>query len=495
VALRRALGAGRGRIFRQLMIEAAWLAALGGVAGLWIAWWGGRSLLALLSAGAADAGGLAVVLDGRVLTFTAVCALGAGLLFGLVPALRGARQPLAPVMQSEAGASRPRLRLASLLVVAQVGLSLVLLAGAGVLVLTLHNLQQSDPGFKAQGLITFGLHPSQLGYRRAALPGLYDKLAQRLAAIPGVEGVGYSTEPLLSPDLAAGFSERIFTRADGQKILPKELGIGPGYPATLGVPLQAGRYLLASDLDTAQGQPTPVLINQKFAQDWFVNASPIGQILRFNARDPGARIVGVVGNTLFESQREAPAPEIFVPGYGGAGYFTLRSRLPVSALLPAVRDAVAAVDRNLPLYNPHTQLQNQAQLLAQEKMLARLGGLFAGLALLLSAIGLYGLLAFEVVQRRRELGIRMVMGARPAHLLRGVALRTLGLTGAGLLLGLAGAWAALGMLSHWLYQVAPLSPRALVPAAVLLLAAAAAASVLPVRRALRSDPAEVLRAE
>ncbi|MGH9474570.1 MAG: ADOP family duplicated permease, partial [Terriglobales bacterium] len=493
MALRRALGAGRVRVFRQLMIEVMVLALIGGLAGLALAVWGSHALLAFMQTQAAAAAGLTVTLDWRVLGANAVCALGSGVVLGLVPALRGARQPLAPALQTEAGATRPRLRLASLLVIAQVGFSMVLVAGAGLLTLTLRNLEKTSPGFNVRGLLTFGVHPSQLGYQRAALPRLYSQLATRLAAVPGVTAVGYSSSPLVSPALADGYSERIVRAADGRQILPKELSVGPGYLETLGVPLLAGRYLEPGDLATGKALPTPVLINQIFAQAWFGASSPLGQILRNQPADPGLRVVGVVGNTLFESQRAGPSPEIFLPGFGNAGYFTLRSSVPGSVLAAAVRKAVAAVDSLLPVYDLSTQAQNQAQLLYQERLLAWLGDLIGGLALLLSAIGLYGLLAFEVAQRRRELEIRLVLGARPAQLVRSIARRALLLTAAGLALGTLAAWAGLAALTHWLYQVQPMDPAPIAVAWLLLFAAAAMACWLPARRALASNPAEVLR--
>ncbi|MGN6592655.1 MAG: FtsX-like permease family protein, partial [Terriglobales bacterium] len=276
---------------------------------------------------------------------------------------------------------------------------------------------------------------------------------------------------------------------------PYELDIGPGYLSVLGVPLLAGRHLADPDLNPPAGQPVAVLVNRLFARGYFGSANPLGRIVGAAHGLPGFRIVGVVGDARFASQRRPVAPTIFTPGYGGRVYFTLRSSLPAVALLPAVRAAVAHVDGNLPLVDVKTQRQNQLQLLFQERLLARLGGFFGGLALLLAALGLYGLLAHEVARRQREIGIRIALGANRAHLLRRVVGRGVGLTAIGLALGAVGGWATLRVLDSILFEVQPADPASLAGAGLLLLIAAAAASSIPARRALRCHPAEALRAE
>ncbi|HUX68841.1 MAG TPA: ABC transporter permease [Terriglobales bacterium] len=513
LALRRALGAGGGRILRQLLTESLLLAALGGVAGLLLAYGGARWLLAVMSSASYRPLGMQVSLDARVVLFTLGATLATGVLFGLAPGLRGARGDLTRSLKdgvgnSAAGHRHRWLHLGNGLVVMQIALCMVVLAGAGLLVRTLANLRAVNPGFDTRNLLMFELEPALIGYKGAAVDRLYQQLQQRIGALPGVGGVSYSESPLLSGDL----SETSFhIQKGGPEVNTDWLPVGLNFFATMHLPLRLGRDFVPSDFvpqpDTpaaaaaAQkappGRPRAVIVNQAFAQKYLGGGDPVGRII--GAGDQSSKagfvVVGVVANALYQGLRDKVAPTTYVPSSQGYANFEVRSAGDPMALLPAVRRVLRRVDANLPLSHPTTQTASVDRILFRERLMAELSSCFAGLALLLACIGLYGLLAQEVTRRTREIGIRMALGAERGHVLRLVVGLGVALAMAGLGLGVAGAWALTRYLQSMLFGVGATDPMTLAGVGALLLVVALAACLVPARRATRVDPLVALRCE
>ncbi|HXE31929.1 MAG TPA: ABC transporter permease [Terriglobales bacterium] len=514
LAVRRALGAGAARIVRQLLTESLVLAALGGLAGLALAYAGAHWLLAAMSGASYRPLGIHVQLDARVILFTLAATVVTGVLFGLAPGLRGARGDLSRSLKdgmgnsAASGAHRSRwLHLGNGLVVVQIGLCVVVLAGAGLLVRTLANLRAINPGFNTSNLLMFVIEPELIGYKGAAPDRLYQQLQDRIAALPGVRGVSFSDSPLLSNDLSS----------TGYKITPngKEqdadvLSVGLNFFATMHMPLLLGRDFVPGDFvpppdnpppdDAKKGPPGPpraIIVNQAFVQSYLGAGDPVGRVFGVgnNGSSGGFVVVGVVGNALYESLRTKVKPTTYVPSTEGFANFEVRTADDPMAELTAVRGVLRQMDPNLPLVEPTTQTTNVDRTLFRERMLATLSSCFAGLALLLACVGLYGLLSQEVTRRTREIGIRMALGAERGHLLRMMVGLGAALAAAGLGLGLLGAWGLTRYLQSMLYGLTSTDPLTLAAVGALLLAVALAACLVPARRATRVDPLVALRCE
>ncbi|MGH9481631.1 MAG: ABC transporter permease [Terriglobales bacterium] len=511
LALRRALGAGRARIARQLLTECLLLAGAGGIIGVGLAIIGARTLLDLFTGGGGGNGNLAqpplnVAPDWRVLGFALTITVATGLLFGLAPALRGARTDLNSALKDGVGNSEPAARgplrwlhLGNLLTTAQVALCMVVLAAAGLLVRTLSDLRAVNPGFDARNVLIFNLAPALIGYKGAAVIRLDDTLQQRLSALPGVLAASYSANPLLS----GGWSQTTF-KLNGKDVDTYTIGVSRNFIATMGMRFMLGTDLQPADFTPESGAPaaanapppppTPVLVNQEFVRKYIGNRNPVGLTLG-DPKDNAFLIRGVVSDAKYANLRDGIKPTVYAPHNWGYVTFELRTALPPLALLPAVRRTVAAVDNRLPIQRPTTEAATIDRLLQQERLMAKLSSFFAGLALLLTSIGLYGLLSQEVTRRTREIGIRMALGAERAHVLRLIAGLGLALGGCGLALGAAGAWGITRLLKDMLYGVSPTDPVTLAAVGALLLAVALAASLIPARRATRVDPLVALRYE
>jgi predicted permease len=558
IAVRLALGAGRGRIVRQLLTESLLLSLVGGTFGILFAVWGTEAIVSLFTSGSGDPFGFSPGIDGRVLAFTFAISVLTGIIFGLAPAFRGTRMNLTPALKegsrsSAAGgkARRSWLTLGNGLVIAQVALAVVVLAGAGLLVRTLQNLRSVDPGFDTRNLLTFNLDPTLIGYKTPQVDAFYRDLQERLAAIPGVESVSYSSSTLLSGDLwSTGF--HLAGTPKDQESDADCLAVGAKFFSTMHMRLLSGRNFNSADFAQAEiaqetedariaaqeareagtaspvanaapsttaksavgkpptpstsaenEAPVPVIVNKTFVQKYFPNVNPLGQ--QYGQRDadpekgdwasPGWTIVGVASDAKYEDLRGAVAPTMYVPTSGGSTSFELRTAGNPAAMTPAVRSIVSQMDSNLPVFDVHTQTQLIDQLLFQERMIGKLSSFFGILALVLACVGLYGLLAYEVARRTREIGIRMALGAQQDHVLKMVVRQgiVLAVIGAGF-----GAAAALGVtryLASLLYGVHPADPLTFVAAATLLLIVALAACYIPARRATRVDPMVALRYE
>ncbi len=528
--MRLAVGATRARIVRQLLTESVTLSLAGGAIGTLFAFWGGHVITRLATAGSSVR--FTVAPDWRILVFTASVSLFSGVLFGLAPASHSTRLDLSPTLKENApvtpaGGERiwRRFRLGSALVAVQVGLSVVVLAGAGLLVRTLRNLRGVNPGFDTQNLLLFALDPTLNGYKPAQIQNLYRRLQSRLAALPGVVNVSYSSDTLLTGDI---WTTDVHIEGQPQKKQsPTDmLSAGPGFFRTLRIPLLEGRTFTREDFEQAalarpSGQagqrhsgapvtlpPIPVIVNRMFARRYFPNANALGKrldqgdssstgggVATGKPRRGGFEIVGIVGDTKYSTLRRVIHPAIYVPLTSGGAHFELRTAGNPALLVPTLRKVAEQVDSRLPLFNVHTQTEEIDELLVQQRLMARIASFFGAIAVLLACIGLYGLLSFEVGRRTREVGIRMALGAERRDVLRLVAGEGFRLALIGLGIGIATALALTRFLASLLYGVKAGDPLTFVAVSAILLGVALLATYIPARRAALVDPMVALRCE
>jgi predicted permease len=503
VAVRLALGASRRRLVRQLLTESVLLALAGGALGVLLAFWIKDGLLASAVWGGRGMSALDARMDLRVLLFTFALSTLTGLLFGLAPAWRTTRVDLTPALKNSGGASRAASRslLSKSLVVAQVAMSLLVLVGAGLFLRTLVNLQRVEFGFNARNLLIFGVDPALLGYKEARLADLYERLAARVEAAPGVRSVTFSRNALLS---FASSSRSLYLPSGGDRPADEEMyvhQVRENFLETMEIPLRAGRGLEARDDERA---PRVAVVNETFARRFFPGENPVGKRLGFEAAKPAeVEIVGVAADAKYARQRDEVPPTLYLPWRQelramGSVAFEVRTGGDPETVVAAVRQAAREVEPALPLSNVKTQVEQAAETLAMERLFARLLSLFGVLAQTLAAVGLYGVLAWAVSQRTREIGIRMALGAGRRDVLAMVLRQGMALALAGVALGLAGAYALtsyLESMTSLLYGVGPSDPLTYGATAALLVAVALAACLVPARRATRVDPMEALRYE
>jgi len=529
-AVRSSLGAGRGRLFRQLLLENLPLGLLGGAMGIALAWCGQRLLVTWLLPAKFPRFN-AIAIDGEVLAFTLAVSLLTAAVFGLAPALHTLRQgPHEALREGGRGMSpgQRRRRLRGSLVVAETALTLVLLLGAGLLVKSFAVLRQLDPGFSAARVLTMNVPLPESKYPLPTLRrpspdramAFFDQVLERVAALPGVQAVGIGSQ--LPLGVGVGWGKYFYVDpADGHP-LPGSLAevptvlfklASPGYFRALGCRLRAGRLFTAQD--TPSSLPVAV-VNETFARRWFAGQDPVGKRLVMDAPanllpppEPGAvavprrTIVGVVADVKNTRMNLPTQPEVYAPvaqnvGEGWANAMALIVRTAgtePAGLLPAVRAQVRAVDPDQPVTDAATMEEHLERSLSQPRFGMLLLSLFAGVALLLAAIGVYGVVAYEARQRTHEIGIRTAIGARPAHILRLIVGDGLRLSLLGAALGIAAALPATRLLASLLYGVGPYDPLTFLAMPAGLVAAAALAAWLPARRALRLDPVAALRHE
>jgi predicted permease len=523
VAVRLALGAGRARIVRQLLTESVTLAVAGGLLGVAIAYWSAHALLAFLGSTSSRPLGLTADLDARVLGFTFGISVLTGVFFGIAPALRSMRVDLTPALKegagkgSGAGSGRRWFSTGNSLVVVQVALTVVVLVGAGLLVHTLTNLRNVDPGFSSENVLTFGVNSTLTGYQGPRLAQLYNDLRDRFAAIPGVLSAGYSDTPLLSGSL----STTDFHKPGGGPTETADadvMQVGPDFFQTMRIGVVSGRQFTPAEYATAaqDRQPgayatavRPAIVNEAFVKAYFPNTNPLDKTFGEDTdemyekyaqdvpnyhRSPGWFIIGVVKDAKYNDLRREVKPTFYVPS-GNGGYFELRTAMNPLALMPEIQRVVQQAGSDMPIYDVKTQSQKIDDLLFQERLVARLGSLFAVLALLLACIGLYGLLSYEVTRRTQEIGIRMALGAQSADVLRGVIFRGVVLAAVGAAIGIGASFGITRYLTSILYDVKAGDPITLAIATALLLLVALAACFVPARRATRVDPLIALRYE
>jgi predicted permease len=511
MALRLALGAGRTRIVRQLLTESVMLAGIGGILGIAFASWGAHAILSFVSSNQPRPLTFAAGLDMRVLGFTVAVSLFTGILFGLAPAFRGTRVDMTPALKEGfsvssklARSGRRRFTIGNALVVTQVALAIVVLVGAGLLVRTLQNLRSIDVGFDSHNLVLFGINPSLAGYKDAQIDGFYRDLQGRLTETPGVKAASYSMVPLLQGSLMVTMFHWPGTPQDRQSE-SDVLQVGPNFFSTMHIPFVAGRGFSASDYEIAASRqptvPTPVIVDQAFASKYLGKENPMGKRFGESAgsedepASPGYEIVGVVRDTKYSDLRREIQPMMYSPQSGMGAAFEVRTAGDPQALVPLIRKTVAQINPNLPLRDVTTESQQIDRLLFQERLVARLSGFFGLLALMLACIGLYGLLAYEVARRTREIGIRTALGAQRRDVLRLVVKQGLSLALVGAVAGIGVTLGVTRYLKAMLYDVRADDPVTIIAVGVLLVLIALAACLIPARRATNVDPMVALRYE
>ena len=499
MAVRLALGAGRLRLIRQLLVESALLALAGGAAGLWLGIRGCQGLSAMLpQIEQITLGGL--TLDGRVFGFPLAVSLVTDLLFGLAPAIR-ASQPDVHEMLKE-GTTRsspglPRQRLQKALVVVQVALASVLLVGGGLLLQSLYRLMTRDPGFNPRHVLTVRLHrggPGTADAEREA--AFWRELFTRLQNLPGVVSVAAAFPmPLETSSWTCPlFVEGQPLPARGQEPITDVFSVSSDYFRTLGAGLREGRFF--SPEEGAQSAKV-ALVNRTLAERHWPGESPVGKRFRvfpLETPDPWRTVVGVVEGFRLHALDERPKPAVYLPSMSGAGLI-LRTESDPLSLLAAVRQQVRDLDPNQPLYDCKSLEQCMAESAVAERVTCWLLGIFAGIALALAGVGIYGLISYSVAQRTHEIGVRMALGAERGQVARQVVGGSMRLVLLGVAVGLGAAVGLTSFLTSLLYEVRPLDPATFAAVFGVLLGVALVASYLPARRAARVDPIEALRCE
>jgi predicted permease len=510
IAVRLALGAGRARIVRQLLLESLLLAGLSAGVGLLFAPWLYQLLLAFQSGFVLEGSLLQNSLDARVLGFTAGAALLSGLLFGLVPAWQSARADLIPALKdNETTAARERRwNLRSGLVVAQVALALVMLIGAGLLVRSLQRLFAIDPGFRTENLLIVMADLPKTGYAAAKTEAemraasernnqYYFQLVERVKTLPGVAAV---TTAFITP-----FSGNIgktsvviegWQTKPGENLAIDDTKVGPGYHELMGIPLVAGRSFTERDNANAPGV---VIVNETLARTYYPNQNPLGKRLSLGSNKPWLEIIGVTRDHRLHSLTEAPQPHLAVPAlqrpYGTTARLVVRTKLDPLTVWPAVRKEALTLNPQVTLYPPTTLEDEIKGSIAAARMASTLTSLFGVTALLLAAIGLYGVMSYAVSRRTREIGLRMALGASGRDVLQMVLRQGLLLTGLGLLVGLVAAVLLTRLLQALLYGVGTTDPLTFALVVLALALVAALACWIPARRATHVDPMKALRSE
>ena len=499
IAIRLALGAGRSRIARQLLVESLLLACCGGALGLLLATWVGEALLHMLPTATGT-----ITLSSSpgfvVLVFTFAITLFTGILFGLLPATQATVYQPANTMKSEAssvagGATHTRVRKG--LVTAQIGLSLLLVIGAVLFARSLYNLRTLDPGFRAEHLLEFSLDPSQSGYKDPQSIAFTDQLRQRLSALPGVQSVAAAETGLLTGS-HTGWTIDVegYQRAEGENMHADVNAVSPGYFSTLGVPILMGRPIDASDTATST---KVAVISEKAREYWFKERNPLGLHFRFGQNNPWIEIVGVVGDVKTSTLREQTRRFVYLPCTQDNNIeqmrFYVRASQDAASLSPTIRAAVRQLDPRLPVFDLHTMELQVSTSLYTERMVAVLSVFFAALAALLAAIGLYGVMAYTVARRTGEIGIRMALGANSDNVLWLVMREVIAMAVIGVTVALPVAVALIRAIRSQLYGLSPTDPVTFISATVALCAIALLAGFVPALRASRIDPTRALRYE
>ncbi len=500
IAVRLSLGASRGQLVRQLLVESLVLSAGGGLAGIGLAVAMTRGLLALVPS---EGSPLLIRAepDARILLFALALTLLTSLIFGLLPALRASRPDLWPTLKDVVGSvvgGGGSLLLRKSLVAAQVALSFLLLFGAGLFVRSLQNLKAADTGFRGlDNLVTFQLSPALSGYDDVRTTHLYDELLERIRNLPGVTSAGLSAVPVLHGwEWDSTTSVEGHQAKDGEDLQAFMNALSPGYFRTMGTPVLEGRDFDRSDI---QKDPKVAIVNEAFARHFFGARSAIGRHIG-HGNGPGTKIdieiVGVVGNALYEGPREGLHRQVFVPAWGNGGVaFYVRAAMGSRSAYAAVRREVKALDPAMPVYEMKTLEAQLDETLTSERLIALLSAGFGMLATLLAMIGLYGVMAFAVGRRTRELGLRMALGAEPGSVIWLIMREVLLLLAIGLAVGIPAGLGLGRLVAAQLYGIKAGDPAIVAWSVALLVGVACAAGWLPARRASRIDPILALRYE
>lgn len=511
IAVRLAIGSSRWRLVRQLLTESLLLAAVGGLAGLAVAFLADKALLNAFVPSDSQGLRISAAPDLRILLFTFLLTLATGLMFGLLPALRSTKTDLAPTLKDLAGSvvGGGNVMVRKILVCAQVMLSLVLLMGAGLFLKSLNNLRNLGPGFPVERLIGFNLNPALAGYSAERAKQFYQSLADNIRAVPGVESVGLAAVRILKNNewdnwmTIEGYTPRPGDRPDAFMN-----SVSPNYFATMGVPIVAGRDFTQQDTEVILHSPpdnwvpAKIIVNESFVKRYFGGRNAIGRHIGFGI-DPGTKtdmeIIGVVKDIKYMNLRFDIPDQAFLPYLAGrrADGMTVfvRTAADPDPMFQALRAKVREMDANLPVYSMRTVAEDLNDTLINERMTAELSTVFGLMATLLAIVGLYGVMAYSVARRTREIGIRMALGALERGVVWMVMREVLLLVIIGAVLAVPTALALTRLVRSQLFGVAPNDPTTMVMATIGLTLVACAAGYIPAFRASRVDPLVALRYE
>jgi predicted permease len=506
-AVRQAVGAGRSRLVRQLLLESLLLAILGAAMGAVLAQWLDGLLMRVVVGNSLgpDAFRLSLRVDTRALGFTALVALLTTLLFGVIPALRSTSLEVSPVLKSAAdartgGASHQFLSTGRILVIAQVAISMVLLVAAGLFVHSLERLSEVSLGYNRDRLLLLRLDAAPAGYKGPAIIQLQQTLLAKFAVIPGVRSATLSSNGLFEgSDSGDPIAVEGFTPKSEEELHSSMDHVGPGYFSTVGIPLLRGREI--GPQDTVAGLRAAD-INMAFARKYFPNTNPIGKHVRdtFPGNPGDTEIVGIVADARFHSLREEVDPRLFISIFTplwehAAVFFEIRTTADAESLSKALRKIVQETNSSFPQIEIQTMSGLVDRSMGTDRLITTLAGCFGALALLLASIGLYGVMSYAVARRTNEIGIRMALGARRGNVLRLVLGNGSKLALAGVAVGIVAALGLTRFLSSLLFDVKPTDPLTFIAVAVLLGGVALLASYIPARRATKVDPMVALRYE
>ena len=499
IAVRLSLGASRGRLVRQLLVESLVLSSAGGIVGLGLAFVLTRGLLALIPS---DGQPLLIRSepDVRILAFTLGLTCLTGVVFGLLPALRASRPDPWTTLKDTVGSiagTGGSLFLRKGLVTAQVALSFLLLFGAGLFVRSLQNLQGTDTGVALDNLVTFQLSPALNGYDGPRAVQFYQSLLERLRSAPGVTSAGMAAVPILSGDeWDSSTSVEGHRPADGEDMQAFMNALSPEYFKTMKIPLLEGRDFVRMDY---KENSKVAIVNRRFAEHFFKGTSAVGKHLG-RGTGPNTKldveIVGVVADSLYEGPREGVRRQVFVPHFGsGSAVFYVRTTMPSSAAYSLVRNELKQQDASMPVYALKTLEAQLDETLLTDRLIALLSAGFGLLATILASVGLYGVMAFVVARRKKELGIRLALGAQPGLVIWLVMREVLLLLAIGLAVGIPAAMLLGRYVSSQLYGIQAGDPVIAVSTTVLIALVSVAAGLIPAHRASRIDPILALRTE
>lgn len=488
-AVRLSIGASRARLLQQLFVESLLIAVAGGIAGTILSYWMTDTLLALLNAGRSSITAIRVHPDLRVLAFSFALSILTALLFGLIPAWQASKPDVGPGIRQHGQTPLRRM-----LVVAQIALSLTIIFAAGLLTRTLRSLQTLDLGFQADRVIALTVDPAASGHSAVEVTRILDEILQRSRALPGVKAASLaSSTPYGANAISFSFVVPGYTPKGNQDEIADFNFVSPDYFATLGQPLLRGRDFADSD---KQGRPRVAIVNESFASRYFRGVDPVGR--KFRQGDSDIEIVGVVKDARDRSLRSGPDTGVYLPvkqAQTSGLNVLVRARAEPSNITPSLLAIVASIDRRMPVYSVHTlDVQIEAGL-SSERILGELSVMFAALATLIAGIGLYGLMAYSVTRRTREIGIRLSTGAQQSDIGMLFARESLLLVTLGVVLGIPLALISVNVLKTLLFGVTATDPTTLAASVASLLLAACAATIMPLRRATRVSPMTALRYE
>ncbi len=498
--VRLALGAGRWRVIRQLLSESALLAAGGAVAGLIVGQWTSRLLVASLSTQRLPIV-LATGLDWRSLFFTVIVMVLTVLVCGLAPAFSATRGELAEELKTQGNASRrssAQSRLSDILVVAQVALSMVLLAGAGLLLRSLFNLETFDTGFDRDKVSVVRINGYSASRTRDQVAGFYEQLLERVRELPGVHSASYSSfTPISGKEVGINIVVEGYTLRPGEVANERFVGVSPGYFETMGIPLLEGRDFTPEEIhpNSPSYQSTSVaIINRTMANRFFGDSSPLGKHFRFvEGNRPRLEIIGVVADSKYNDLREGLTDFFYTPGTHGD--LEIRTNESSEGLAGSLREILHSLDSSVRITSINTLREQVDESLHPDRIIAALCSALSILALALTCVGLYGTLAFQIARRTNEIGVRMALGAHPRDIFRLVVGHGMRLTLSGLVLGIVASLGTTSLLASLLFGVKRTDPLTFLGVGIFLLFAAVLACCVPARRAMGFDPMVALRDE